>query len=657
MEIFYGCCLTILEMTFILVGLLILHGLRKVLGATPFYIAAGVLLIFTQFAGATGLRMLIGYQSLDFPLSSSVLSLPFLAILVVVYVTDGTLSAQRLIIGVMAALGFYVYLASITQVQTTWPGYTIGQGVAAESLGFLLSASLRLMAATVISLTFDLFLLPIFFQRLTNLRCRLYVTVTGSLLLIQLIDHIVFVTIAYWGTPEWWSHITASYFARAIFVVILSIPTTIYLSRISHENPGESRRTLDIILAFFGGYGRALKLEQNLRESQERYRMLVQNASDMIIVMNETGWVLDANRAALKMLGADTFSEVINHSFEEVAGLNPEVWLHLLEHRTDSGYPKASESSSVSCSIIVPEKGTEIDLSITMIPFENAPLLITFGRDVTERRKLEREREEWHSQLSHRQRLEAIGRLAGGIAHDFNNYIHAIQGHLDIIKYMHEVQDEDIRRNLDKIHHITELAGTLTSQMLSFARKGNYQNVDVDIRMLVDKCAELFLPGTQSGITFRIIDDGRKYIVRGDAIQLQQTLLNLMINAKDAMQSNPDSEEQILTIRIGEPHAMGIELDPPPEVKLDSRRKLCAIRVEDTGTGIDPAVKARVFEPFFTTKPVGKGTGMGLAMAYGTILAHNGWLQCCNLPGRGAAFDIILPIEQQISENNGGESL
>ena len=102
---------------------------------------------------------------------------------------------------------------------------------------------------------------------------------------------------------------------------------------------------------------------------------------------------------------------------------------------------------------------------------------------------------------------------------------------------------------------------------------------------------------------------------------------------------------------------MGIELDPPPEVKLDSRRKLCAIRVEDTGTGIDPAVKARVFEPFFTTKPVGKGTGMGLAMAYGTILAHNGWLQCCNLPGRGAAFDIILPIEQQISENNGGESL
>ena len=653
MEIFYGCCLTLLEMTFILAGLLILHGLRKVLGSTPFYIAAGVLLVFTQLTGASGLRMMIGYQGLDFSLSSSVLFLPFLAVLVVVYLTDGTLAAQRLIIGVMASLGFYAYLASITLVQTTWPGYTMPQSIVTESFGFLLSNSLRMMAAAVIALTFDLFLLPIFFQRLMNFRCRLYVTVTGSLLLIQLIDHIVFVTIAYWGSSAWWAQLTTSYFARAIFVLILSVPTTIYLSRISHENPGESRRTLDIILAFFGGYGRALKLEQNLRESQERYRMLVQNASDMIVVMNENGWVIDANRAALKMLGADTFSEVINHSFEEVAGLNPEVWRHLLERGGDSELPRTAEDLSVSCSIIVPEKETELELSITMIPFENAPLLITFGRDVTERRKLEREREEWHSQVSHRQRLEAIGRLAGGIAHDFNNYLHAIQGHLDIIRYMHDVEDEDVRRNLDKIDHITELAGTLTSQMLSFARKGNYQNADVDVRGLVDKCADLFLPGTQSGITFRILDDGRRYIVRGDAIQLQQTLLNLMINAKDAMQSNTESEEQILTIRIGDPQAMGIALDPPPEVKPDPARKFCVIRVEDTGTGIDPAVKSRVFEPFFTTKPVGKGTGMGLAMAYGTILAHNGWLQCGNLPGRGAAFDVILPAEQ-FSENNGG---
>ena len=264
MEIFLGSCLTLLEMTFILAGLLILHGLRKMLGATPFYVAVGVLLIFSQMAGAIGLRMVIGYQGLDFALSSSVLTLPFLALLVVVYVTDGTLSAQRMIIGVMASLGFYVYLASITLVQMNWPGYSITPSLTSESLDTLFSTSLKLMAATAISLTFDLFLLPIFYQRLSNLRCRLFVTVTGSMLLVQLVDHLVYVTIAYWGTPEWWQNLSSSYLSRAVFVVILSVPTTIYLSRIRHENPGESRRTLDIILAFFGGYGRALKLEQNL---------------------------------------------------------------------------------------------------------------------------------------------------------------------------------------------------------------------------------------------------------------------------------------------------------------------------------------------------------------------------------------------------------
>ena len=159
--------------------------------------------------------------------------------------------------------------------------------------------------------------------------------------------------------------------------------------------------------------------------------MLVQNASDMIVVMNESGWVIDANRAALKMLGVNTFSDVINKSFEEVAGLNPEVWRPLVEHYNNSrGTSRNLEETTIQHSIVIPEKETEIDLSITMIPFENAPLLITFGRDVTERRKLEREREAWQcpafpSPASWRR----IGRLAGGIAHDFNNYIHAIQGH------------------------------------------------------------------------------------------------------------------------------------------------------------------------------------------------------------------------------------
>lgn len=645
MEIFTGYCLTILEMTFLLSGLLILHGLRRILGTTPFYTALGMMLVFSQIAGAAGLNLNLGYPGLDYPLSTSVLTLPFLAILIVVYMVDGTLAAQRIIIGMMAALGIYVYLVFMTLMQCSWPGYTISQGPGSEALEFLLGSSCQLMASTVVSLSMDLFLIPIIFQRLINLKCRLFLTVLGSLMLVQLVDHLIFVTIAYWGSPQWWNALTSSYLSRALFVSVISILTTIYLSRIKYETPGETRRTLDIILAFFGAYGKSLKLEQNLRETQERYRLLVQNASDMILILNKDGFIIDANNAALRMFKLKTLGDLIDRKFSELSGIDPVVWSPLLSDPPQTANPGISVS-------MTSDAGVEIDLSIVSVPFENEPLLIVFGRDVTEQRKLAREREEWNIQASHRQRLEAIGRLAGGIAHDFNNYIHAIQGHLDIILLMHDVQDEAVLRNLKKIDHITELAGTLTSQMLGFARKGSYQQEEISLNALVHKCAELFLPSTQSGIAFRIEADPEDPAIIGDPIQLQQALMNLMINAKDAMKKQPESE-QSLTIRIGLPEKLGIKLDPPSDAGPPAAtRKYRVIRVEDTGPGIKPEILPRLFEPFFTTKPVGEGTGMGLAMAYGTVVAHNGWIQVQNLPDAGAAFDVILPVVKINSEES-----
>ena len=636
-------------MTFLLSGLLILHGLRRILGTAPFYTALGMLLVFSQIAGAAGLNLTLGYPGLDYPLSSSVLTLPFLAILVVVYMADGTLMAQRIIIGMMAALGIYVYLMFMTLMQCSWPGYTISQGPGSEALGFLLGSSSRLMAATVVSLSMDLFLVPIIFQRLTNLKCRLFLTVLGSLMLVQLVDHLIFVTIAYWGSPQWWNSLTSSYLTRALFVVIISILTTIYLSRIRFETPGESRRTLDIILAFFGAYGKSLQLEQNLRETQERYRLLVQNASDMILIMNKDGIIIDANNAALRMFKLKTLADLINRKFSDLSGLQPSVWSSLLIDPHQTANPGISVQMTSSA-------GVELDLSIASVPFEGEPLLIVFGRDVTERKRLEREREEWNIQASHRQRLEAIGRLAGGIAHDFNNYIHAIQGHLDIILLMHDVQDEAVLRNLKKIDHIAELAGTLTSQMLSFARKGSYQQEELRLNALVHKCAELFLPSTQSGIAFKIETDSDDPAIIGDPIQLQQALMNLMINAKDAMKKQPESK-QSLTIRIGRPEKLGIKLNPPSDAGPPAAmRDYRVIRVEDTGPGIKPEVLPRLFEPFFTTKPAGEGTGMGLAMAYGTVVAHNGWIQVQNLPQAGAAFDVILPAFKLYSEGENHSS-
>ncbi|MBO5723363.1 MAG: hypothetical protein J6S58_00895, partial [Lentisphaeria bacterium] len=161
MDILIGFCLTLLELAFVLSGLLMLHGLRRILGTAPLFIALGVLLIFAQFAGAAGLALSLGYPGLDYPLSSSMLTLPFLAILIVIYMTDGTLTAQQIIIGMMTALGCYVYLNIMTLTQCRWPGYSLTQGPGTETLAYLLSTSTRLMASTVVSLTVDLFLVPI----------------------------------------------------------------------------------------------------------------------------------------------------------------------------------------------------------------------------------------------------------------------------------------------------------------------------------------------------------------------------------------------------------------------------------------------------------------------------------------------------------------
>ena len=499
------------------------------------------------------------------------------------------------------------------------------------------------MAATVVSLSVDLFLVPILIQRLVNLKCRLFLTVLGSLMLVQIVDHMTFVTIAYWGSSQWWEMLTGSYLTRAVFTAFISILTTFYLSRCRLENPGTTRRTLDIILAFFGAYGKSIQLEQHLRETRERYRLLVQHANDMIIIMEENGKVLDVNQAALRMLGLTAPKEILGKDFFEISSLGKDFFQQIL----DPALPP--ERQRVSTELYLEKTDLLLDLSVITVPFEKSSLLITFGRDITAQKKLLQEREQWNIQRMHNQRLEAIGRLAGGIAHDFNNYLHAIQGHLDIVLLMHDIQDKDVLRNLQKIEHITELAGTLTSQMLGFARKGNYQLQKVRLNALVDKCSELFLPGAQSGITFAIQHDPEDSVVEGDLIQLQQVLMNLMINAHDAMRDLPESRKN-LTIRVGRAEDLHITLQPPGEAKYEPEHAYCVIRVEDSGPGIREENRIRIFEPFFTTKPAGEGTGMGLAMAYGTAIAHKGWIQTENLPEMGAAFDIVLPVKG--SDNN-----
>lgn len=619
-----------LESTFILVFLLILHSLRKIIGSPPLFFSFGVIIVFAHFMAAAGVRFLSTEASLDLGVSSSAILLPSLGIILVIYIVDGTLSAQRIIIAVMAGFGMLFYLRSVGTLESSAPDFANANGMTADFLKDLLSGTTKHMAASTIALTFDLFLIPMVYQQMRNRNFNMFISVLLAILVGQLFDSVIFLSVYYWGNPgailQFWPHLLPQVF----LAFWLSVITTVYLHRIRFDAPQNSRSALDIIVAFFGGYGQYKLLEQTLQESEQRCRTIIQNADDLIFVSDSKGIVIDANHAALKACGLSTISDAIGENLKNLAGIS------ILTSQQD-----LPEDGTIIRSKL-PGKDAELEFLLNRIYFSGMPAYVFIGRDITERQRIAREREAWRIEHAHRQRLEAIGRLAGGIAHDFNNHLHAIQGHLDLI-YM-EGASESNMQHLEKIDNISQQAAKLTGQLLGYARKGRRQNKTLELNKILENARELYLPDARAGLVIDTKCSPDVIRVFGDETQLNQAVLNLIINARDAMESLPEDQRK-LTLSAGTLTDINIIPKPPAELKKTPLDNLCGICVKDSGPGVPKELAEKIFEPFFTTKPTGKGTGMGLSMSYGVALEHNGWIQY-SYDGTGAAFTLILPIVQ-----------
>ena len=371
-------------------------------------------------------------------------------------------------------------------------------------------------------------------------------------------------------------------------------------------------------------------LEQTLKESEQRCRTIIQNARDLIFVSDASGIIVDANQAALQACGFQVIADVIGEDIKTMSGIT---------------FPVSGERSWVDGSIIrskLPGKEIELEFLVSRIFLAGMPAFIFIGRDITERERLAREREAWRDEYSHRQRLEAIGRLAGGIAHDFNNHLHAIQGHLDLI-YMEGASKENMP-HLEKIDNISQQAAKLTSQLLGYARKGRRQNKPLQLNKILQNALSLFLPETHAGINISTNLSEEEIPIYGDETQLSQAILNLIFNARDAMDSLPE-EKRFLKITAGTLQQLSLAPNPPAEVKQrPETENLCGICIKDSGPGVPKALAEKIFEPFFTTKPTGKGTGMGLSMSCGVALEHDGWVQY-DSDGTGAMFTLVLPVQ------------
>jgi signal transduction histidine kinase/CheY-like chemotaxis protein len=254
------------------------------------------------------------------------------------------------------------------------------------------------------------------------------------------------------------------------------------------------------------------------------------------------------------------------------------------------------------------------------------------AHELDERRRAEADRERLRDQFVHAQRMDAVGTLAAGLAHDMNNILGGILAFAEVLHA--EAKDKAVRDDLARIRQEAERGAALTRSLLAFSRRGQYRKRPILLHSVLDDMTPLLSRTLDRNIVLARTD-GPPTIIDGDPAQLGQVLLNLCLNASDAMRGNGT-----LTIETDE-----VELGDGERDGLPAGR-YAKLAITDTGTGMDADTKRRAFEPFFTTKPVGKGTGLGLAMVFGAVQSHGGTIECTTELGKGTTMTIYLPATE-----------
>jgi PAS domain S-box-containing protein len=368
--------------------------------------------------------------------------------------------------------------------------------------------------------------------------------------------------------------------------------------------------------------------EENLRRSEERFRQLIEYAPDMIHVIDEGGILLFQSPSAEQTLGytaeehlrKSVFELIHPEDVERATGALREAVSHpgkairveyRLRHKDGSWRIVESVGRSL------PE----------LSPGGYGGYIVINSRDVTDTRRLEEE-------FRQAQKLEAVGRLAGGVAHDFNNLLTVILGNAQLWESSGEMPPE-ARDAFREIRESAERAASLTRQLLAFSRRQLMQLRDLDLNDVVAGMARMLRRIIGEDVDLRIELHASALTVRADPAMLEQALLNLAVNARDAMPEGGTLTIGTEQLKVSDPAAASGEL---------SKGEYAVLRVTDTGVGIPPEHLPRIFEPFFTTKEVGKGTGLGLATVYGVAKQHGGTVRVRSRVGQGTTFEILLPL-------------
>jgi PAS domain S-box-containing protein len=407
------------------------------------------------------------------------------------------------------------------------------------------------------------------------------------------------------------------------------------LARAFNLMTGQVRETLEGLLVEIGDRTRA---EGAARESEERVRVFVENALDVILVLDRDGHVLYASPSIEQLLGRTATDVIGKNWFDWVVPDDLEGARARLQQAIRQNQPVRAQMRFLH----VDGKERYVELvGRPAFDIRGVGGVIVNVRDASDRVRAERERAELEERLTQARKMEAIGHLAGGVAHDFNNLLTPIIGYTELVRSSVPENDR-IYKDLAVVLEAAEGARQLVRQLLAFGRKQvemrpldlaeQVRRIEKILRAMIPESVELVLRLPPAPI-----------VIRADATQLQQVVLNLVVNAQDAMSGS--GGQLLVSVTRSERPRRDAEL----ELEAGSYGVLS---VSDSGHGMDEETRSRLFEPFFTTKERGKGTGLGLATVYGIAKQHRGGIAVESEKGRGATFRVYFPCTQEGVEKN-----
>jgi PAS domain S-box-containing protein len=386
--------------------------------------------------------------------------------------------------------------------------------------------------------------------------------------------------------------------------------------------------------------------EMDLRQSEEHYRLIFDNNPvPMWVFDHETLAFLEVNDAAVQHYGysRDEFSKM---TLKDIRGWDESPMLkEYLSQVAAEGRPTPFVLAGI-CSHRKKD-GTliQVDVKLSPISVKGRTASLTMANDITTQKRLE-------EQLRQAQKMEAIGQLAGGVAHDFNNILTVIRGHAELLLAEGGLT-ERAAHSARQMSQAAERAATLTRQLLAFSRRQVMQPRLLDMNEIVGNMTKMLSRIVGENVGLQLQYWSEPALVKADAGMMEQVLMNLVVNARDAM---PQGGRVVINVAPME--VDGAHLDRHPEGRPG--RFVC-LGVADTGCGIAPDDLRRIFDPFFTTKEVGKGTGLGLATVYGIVKQHQGWVEVESELGKGATFRVLLPwsdaVEAGLAQDPSARSL